>query len=415
MTLDVAGSSGHDAGMDDELGTALALMHRARASLTTLECTLWTWTHHDRFRRAIEAVRDREGGSRGMLIIGYSDGDDPSPTTETEHRIWFSAPDHCREEGEHATVVQRDGERWSVPADTSRPVAHEVHHEEDPLESLRQLVDPRGVSHMTDLTAAGRGQVGGRAVLQLTATVRDLPQSPMFWAIEHQVRGADELRLSVDAETGLLVRAERRFEGEPFQVQELRGLRTGHRISAARFDPAPDLAGREVVTAEEAHARLRARFPSRSPRGTALSSGDPATTTPAVTGPPPADPASAQAAIQGALDAMFGPHERDVPGVEGGEGLGPVMAAAQERHAQIVTGARLRLDDVRFLHARLAEISYTLVTAGSAGGFGQRGFALEVDGEWLISRETLASLLGMGGVKLPPRTVGLDPPDLPAP
>jgi hypothetical protein len=32
------------------------------------------------------------------------------------------------------------------------------------------------------------------------------------------------------------------------------------------------------------------------------------------------------------------------------------------------------------------------------------GFALVLDGSWVISRETLASLLGMGGVHLPPRS-----------
>ena len=78
--------------------------------------------------------------------------------------------------------------------------------------------------------------MGGRAVLQLTATVRALPQSPMFWAIQHQVRGADELRLSVDAETGLLVRAERRFGARRSRWRNCRPAH-GHRISAARFDP----------------------------------------------------------------------------------------------------------------------------------------------------------------------------------
>jgi hypothetical protein len=69
----------------------------------------------------------------------------------------------------------------------------------------------------------------------------------------------------------------------------------------------------------------------------------------------------------------------------------------------------VRLDRARFLHARLAEIECRTVAEGPASGQPLSGFAFEQDGRWLISRETLARLLSMGGVSLPPRTVGLDP------
>ena len=129
-----------------------------------------------------------------------------------------------------------------------------------------------------------------------------------------------------------------------------------------------------------------------------------------MTGPPPPDVAAATAAIEAALTDLVAPHDGDVPTLEGGEGLGPLFGLARERSSHLVgDDPVLLLDEARFLHQRLAEIRVRIVVPALGHDLPLSGFAFERDGRWLVSRETGASLLALGGVSLPPRTVGLAP------
>jgi hypothetical protein len=391
--------------VEDELGQALAAMHRARAQLTTLECTLWTWTDVERRHRALQRVHDEPPAGTSLVIRSQGPG---SALQESEHQIWFAAPDRCREEGTWATVVRAGAERWSISSDAAQPVVHQDQKDDDPLGSIAHLVDPRGLPFVADLEVAGGSSDDGRRTVVLRGRPRSLHDTGTMWVAGHRLLGGDELRADVDLETGLVVRLEQRLDGEAFHVEELRGVRTGHRISAARFLPElPE--DREVISPAELMTRRRAEVAgrpmgraNRGPRMPSPHHHEP-------TGPPPADEAEATLAIQRALNSIIGPHEQDVPGLEGGEGLASTLQAARQRSQEMVgVVTSLRLDHVRFLHARLADIRCSVVSAGRGSGLQFSGFAFEQDGEWLVSRETVASLVGLAGVRLPPRTVGLD-------
>lgn len=400
--------------MDDELGLAMVLLHRARESLSTLECTHWTWTHHLRLGLALERSRARHGGTH---LVGRGAGV-VSTTSERESQLWFSPPDRGRVDHEGAVDVHRDGEHWHVPAQPGAPVVHQpkrdrAQHEHGlrrvlagtsgPLETVQLLVDPRPLLVTCDLRATGTAEVDGRPTLELVATPRmDLDPPLSLLTVEGQLRGAEELTLQVDRSLGILLRTEARVEGWPFFVQELRSVRTGHHISASRFEP-PSPGGREVLTPDELVARLEAERAERD--GQTWRHGHRHTPT----GPPPDDEPAATLAIQGALNALFAHRDQDVDGVEGGEGLGPILDHARDRTASVAGEVSLRLEEARYLHPRLAEITCTIVAKGPGNGLQLQGFAFEQEGRWLISRETLAGLLAMGGVQLPPRTVGLDP------
>jgi hypothetical protein len=395
--------------MDDELGNALVLMHRARRSLTTLECTLWTWAHRSRSSAALE----RSGGT---TIIGYRPGHQGPARIEDEgaDRLWHVAPDRLRREHDYGVELDLGGERWSISHDPSTPIirtparvpargSRRTYGHRDVLESMELLADPRLLAFGCELESIGTGEVDGRPTIDLAATPRDDVPEPTAWAFEIPLRGADRVVTSIDRELGLAIRVELQLAGSAFQIEELRDLQVGHHISAARFDPTPELEGREVLTPEEMHERLRAE------RGGSMV-GMPRPHHHEPTGPGPEDEDAATAAIQAALDALFGPRGDDLAGVEGGEGLGPILDLARERNAGLIQGDfSVRLGQTRFVHARLAEIECRTVAGGMANGQPLSGFAFEQDGRWLISRETLARLLSMGGVSLPPRTVGLDP------
>jgi hypothetical protein len=264
--------------MDDELGLALSLLHHARRNLTTLEATHWSWTHYERWVAAHERADQRGGGRTFAVVLGMSAG----PVAEAsahEQRVWFAAPDRCRTESDSATVLYRDDGRWDLVHDGSQPVLHAPDIQGDPLEgSIGSLADPRALSALVDLDSAGQDRFEDRDVLALRGTAHPV-EHLMGPQLRLDLNGADDVRVSVDLETGVLVRLEACLDGQPYKVQELRGLRTGHHISAARFEL--DLPpGREVLTPEQHFERLEA---SPSARGLGFSHPHQHE----VTGPPP--------------------------------------------------------------------------------------------------------------------------------
>lgn len=86
--------------------------------------------------------------------------------------------------------------------------------------------------------------------------------------------------------------------------------------------------------------------------------------------------------------------------VEGGGNLGPVLAEAKHRVAD-VGKVSYRLDRADLVSNELASIAFT-VDVESGPSLLETGTAVKVAGRWLVSRDTFCQLVAKAGVHCPP-------------
>jgi hypothetical protein len=185
--------------------------------------TLRHWQHVERARRAFEAT-DRRGAVVSVQVVG-----ELPEVIEHEVRFNATADGWFREErDEHVSVRGPEGTVvWS-------PHFGAVAHEDGTVQtSVQELLDPAAVPAAYDLELLADTTVAGRRARRIRAT----PRGERFH-LHSLPRGADEIELAVDAERGVLLRSESRFEGEPFALDE---------VTSVEFPP-----GERVRTAEEA-------------------------------------------------------------------------------------------------------------------------------------------------------------------
>jgi hypothetical protein len=121
---------------------------------------------------------------------------------------------------------------------------------------------------------------------------------------------------------------------------------------------------------------------------------------PRVFGTPPADDPGAVDEVIGVLKAVFGPAVTadTADYLEDGAELVPILQAAAERYpdARIaeVSAARVRFSD------ETASVAFELVLT-SGGRLSFVGTLTRIDGRWIVTRQTIADVLGPGGIALP--------------
>jgi hypothetical protein len=204
-----------------ELGDLLVLLHGARGRVSTVRAVVRTW-HHVRVRgEAMARVVERGD------VVPYGPAEVPErDCVESLVRVWFVPPDRVREQREDP-----DGARFGVRRGRLwwRYDAHNgaMSNEDRPEvgggvgEEFGWLLDPAAVIGLLDFGPISRGLRAGRRVL----CVRAVPRVSGYGFDEPLWRlgamGADELGLEVDAERGMLLRMESRFEQRPFAVSEV--------------------------------------------------------------------------------------------------------------------------------------------------------------------------------------------------
>jgi Clp amino terminal domain, pathogenicity island component/ClpX C4-type zinc finger len=125
-------------------------------------------------------------------------------------------------------------------------------------------------------------------------------------------------------------------------------------------------------------------------------------------GTAPDDAGRAEADIRAAF-AGSGTGSEDgasVPTVEEGETLGPVLAAAKERHRGLApsdAGVVIAVETVVFVDPAHAAVRYTVSVDGTTM-LTRRGDAVQVDGAWKVARSTFCDLMALAGVPCPPDT-----------
>jgi outer membrane lipoprotein-sorting protein len=262
-----------------DLGELLVLLHGARGRISTVRATVRAWQHTQRVREAMERV------TRDGSVVSYAPDGGHEGEVESIVRLWLAPPDRVREEREGA-----DGEWFGVRRGRSwwhyGPQGGAISNEGDPEvgsgmgEEQWWLLDPAAVIGLLDFDEIAPVERAGRATLRVRAVPR-APTSGDDWPLFRLgAAGADALLLDVDAERGVLLRIEARFEGEPFSIAEVTEIAYDETFAddVFEFTPPPGEQVRSItdqfalqhdLTIEQAVARasFTVWIPARLPAG----------------------------------------------------------------------------------------------------------------------------------------------------
>lgn len=211
-----------------ELADLLELLHTSDRRWRTIRVTGREWRHEARLLEAFQ----REISRRGGTVAAFGQG---ASATEPEEReeSWalLVAPERrVRAEfsvGGEQIVAVLDGDRWWHWSPSSGGQTNAA----DPSESGNHgtgpgaaLLETAAILPALSFTITGDAELAGRRALVVTAAPEPSTRDQFVSGLHGIGSGADEHRLLVDAERGVLLRCEARLGGEPFRVLEVDGI-----------------------------------------------------------------------------------------------------------------------------------------------------------------------------------------------
>ncbi|HEX9342719.1 MAG TPA: hypothetical protein VF995_03775 [Actinomycetota bacterium] len=248
-----------------ELSEVLELLHRGGSGISTLSATMRHWVDMDRQHAAFERAAS-ESGNQGFSMASMSASrPGPPPHRRQEYQLTFRyrSPDKYRSEqggntpyGPPKSLHIRDGTRsWSYFPGQSEAVYQDTSRGEPQLD---EFLDPSWLAAAYQLTVTGRTTHEERPAITLTGLPR-----PIQRAGDHHRLGAEEIRASIDAETGLLLELTSIFEGEPFSIQGLHDLIIGEPLDddLFQFTPPPGVEVKDVEAQFPMPRRVRWLMP----------------------------------------------------------------------------------------------------------------------------------------------------------
>lgn len=200
-----------------EMEYLLELLHGARDSFSTARVTVRSWV--DRRRRHEGMRRWAETRPRGSVAFFGPE----RPRTEEEEmvsRLWVHRPSRWRveiEDPDHTRVRVIDGDRWWSHT-SGDPVHTNVRSDQTVVSPAgftiggepgvaAHFYDPEEVVSAVDLEPVGRMEHAGRDAILVTGVAKDGVE-PVMW------HGADRFEFLVDAEKGVLLKAQGWIDGE---------------------------------------------------------------------------------------------------------------------------------------------------------------------------------------------------------
>jgi hypothetical protein len=403
-----------------ELGEILEALHDAPRGFDLLVGEISTWHDPETMRRAIE--RDAR---RSHAVLSAISVEAPGPSEPPVTRLWLSRDGRFRAEGpwgvqvfdgQHVWVRQGDRLMQLPPADgLSNRIAG------------GHLVEPWATLSLFALRVTNRARVAGQDVVVLAGVPR--PDSEAHGAATLRGMGADRASAHVDPRTGIMLRFETWFEGQPSSRAEFEAIEYDVALAHDPFRFEPDPADRiwtphdskrsmleqagvdpEGVDLDDDRAVMEAVMSRRGPGpgAAAIRPLQPVALSDwfmPVASPP--EPDAARADVIDAIEYMSELDEHGaLPNVQGGSNLGDALAQAQQRTTNDEP-ARFVVDEVAFVRADEAVVRFRVFARLAPGGFPMTGRVLRVNDRWKVERGTFCSLLAMGGVACPP------PPDHP--
>ena len=130
----------------------------------------------------------------------------------------------------------------------------------------------------------------------------------------------------------------------------------------------------------------------------------PTSTTVVPTGPPPADPDAAKAAIDETFHLAFDagvPEEQRFAVVEDGGELAEAGRAAAAKYPEAAASISVTVHSVTFIDATHAAVNFELLYEDAMLLGPQDGEAVFVDGRWKVSRATRCRIIEQAGVSCP--------------
>lgn len=403
----------------------VSLVDVAPGDLRTLSATLRTWTHTGRSQEAIRLVNEGVGKAIGItteLVGGQGAGDE----VEVRSTAWYEAPGRWSVLGDAPTpgaaaaaaVDVCDGDRhWR--GDTRQVTAHPAPSPPSAGPLAWMLAPGHLLGSYTFATPAD-DEVGGRACVRVTARPRPLPGASGGFAGALGTPGAGlDNTYWFDAEMGIVLRHVGAVDGRPSTVTELLGVRVDEPVGPDRFRPPAGAAVRSewderlaLLDAAGIDATGIAEGDAGAIRSLLVAGTAPPAPADVVaghvpTGPPPADPVAAEAAIVAAFAAVSDPDPDDPTGqrlahVQAGDGLMPYVERAAARVPGGRGAGRWVVDALRFLDADHAVVVFAVEVGGRRYLTGRVGRAVRADARWLVEHATFVDVLAMAGERVPP-------------
>ena len=403
-------------------GDLLELIDGAPIGVHTLSASIWKWTHHERARKANEALARQSNVNVSTATLSF--GGPPEETSDEHLRVVVAPPDRWHIESESRVDVRDGRTRW---------IGHPTHITELSLDEtaftdtdIGLLVYPG--THFLGALRFGdpvEDEVAGRRCWKVDATTELGRHAMRMFPITMGLGGISHT-FWIDAITGIVLRLVGLADDEAWSITEFKEVRINPPLSDLDFQfVAPpdgtverrvdqlirmaevrgiDLSGvdREDPQAvqDAVHSMMR---PNNQPAESQLKMQR-AKHVPV--SDPPDDEAAARESIEYAFNQLGEVDEaRSVlVNVQSGRGLvGPLQEAQKRVPGAADNPARLMVDDIKFLRPDEAVVWFSVEVNGQRFPMvnGREGRAVKVDGRWLIEHATIADLLGFAGVAVP--------------
>jgi hypothetical protein len=225
-------------------------MHTSTNRWASLRAAGREWRHSV---RAMEAwQRSIPPESQAVTYLGGPE-DEPGPEETVEQwRVWLAKPDRIRAEfvvqGKSVTAVVLGETWWSWSASQGAMTNAGDPHSSHGTGPAYALIEPAPILPAIELQVVGRSSFLRRTVLEVmawpSALDEDDEEADFLRGATHGLgSGADKYRLLVDAERGILLRAEALIRGEPFRILEMDEVAFDEDLPEETFAPpgAPDI------------------------------------------------------------------------------------------------------------------------------------------------------------------------------
>ncbi|MGH2711752.1 MAG: hypothetical protein ACRDH9_11175 [Actinomycetota bacterium] len=210
-----------------ELGPVLELIHTSPNRWRNLRAAGTEWVHTARNQKAwMRAI------SPGTAVMHFGDagGEPPPEETSETWKVLIAKPDRARVQfgvGDEMVTALFVADTWwswspSRGGMTNRGDPNSGHGM-GPGESL---IDASHILPGVELEVVGRSTFIGRPVVEMVARPSEIDEEDeearqLRDAASGLGSGGDEYRLLIDAEHGVLLRSEARFDSEPFRILEM--------------------------------------------------------------------------------------------------------------------------------------------------------------------------------------------------